>query len=75
MIESVGVTLEAYLGEACMTVSELTALAKNAVVTLDAPLNQPIQLRLNGSTIAYGELVAVGESFGVRLTEIARWPD
>ncbi len=41
------------------------------MVTLDAPLNQAVELRLNGTVIAHGELVAVGDKFGVRLSEIA----
>jgi len=72
LIETVSVTLEAYLGEARMTVAELTALKDSSVVPLDAALNQSVELRLNGVAVARGELVAVGDSFAVRLTEIAK---
>lgn len=72
LIETVNVTLEAYLGEARMTVAELTALKDSSVVPLDAALNQSVELRLNGVAVARGELVAVGDSFAVRLTEIAK---
>lgn len=72
LIDSVGVTLEAYLGEARMTVADLTALKSNSVVPLDAALNQAVELRLNGIAVARGELVAVGDSFAVRLTEISK---
>lgn len=72
VIDSVGVTLEAYLGESRMTVADLTALKEESVVPLDAALNQAVELRLNGVAVARGELVAVGESFAVRLTEIAK---
>lgn len=72
LIETVSVTLEAYLGEARMTVADLTALKDNSVVPLDAALNQAVELRLNGVAVARGELVAVGDSFAVRLTEIAK---
>jgi flagellar motor switch protein FliN/FliY len=75
LIENVGVELEAYLGSARMTVAELTALASGSIVALDAQLNAPVELRLNGVAVARGELVAVGERFGVRLAEIVRWPD
>jgi flagellar motor switch protein FliN/FliY len=75
LIENVGVELHAYVGGAIMTVAELTALAPGAVIALDAQLNAAIELRLNGAAIARGELVAVGEKFGVRLTEIVQWPD
>lgn len=75
LIENVGVDLEAFLGSAHMTVAELTALRSGSVVQLDARLNAPVELRLNGAAVARGELVAVGEQFGVRLTEIVQWPD
>ena len=72
LIETVSVTLEAYLGEARMTIADLTALKDDSVVPLDAALNQAVELRLNGVAVARGELVAVGDSFAVRLTEMAR---
>lgn len=75
LIDSVSVRLEAFLGSASMTVADLTGLATNAVVPLDAALNQAVELRLNGIVVARGELVAVDEKFGVRLTEISQWPD
>ena len=72
LIENVGVTLEAYVGNARTTVGELSSLKENAVVPLDAALNQSVELRLNGVPVARGELVAVGEKFGVRLTELSK---
>jgi flagellar motor switch protein FliN/FliY len=72
LIETVNVTLEAFLGEARMTVAELTALKQGSIIPLDASLNQAVELRLNGVAVARGELVAVGDSFAVRLIEIAK---
>ena len=74
LIENVELRLETFLGSAGMTVADLTALGAGSVVTLDAPLNKAVELRLNGVAVAKGELVAVGEKFGVRLTEIIQWP-
>jgi flagellar motor switch protein FliN/FliY len=71
LIDSVEVVLEAFLGSAHMTIGELTAMKQGAVVELDAALNAPVELRLNGVAVARGELVAVGENFAVRLTEIS----
>jgi len=71
MIDDVEVEIEAFVGGARMTVADLGALKPQSVVTLDAPLNQAVELRLNGTVIARGELVAVGDKFGVRLSEIA----
>lgn len=75
LIDNVAVQLEAFLGSAPMTVADLTTLSAGSVVALDAQLNMPVELRLNGLAVARGELVAVGEKFGVRLTEITQWPD
>ena len=71
MIDDVEVEIEAFVGGTRMTVAELGALKPQSVVTLDAPLNQAVELRLNGVVIGQGELVAVGDRFGVRLSEIA----
>jgi flagellar motor switch protein FliN/FliY len=74
LIENVEVELQAFLGSAGMTVAELTALAPGTEVALRSPLNASVELRLNGVALAHGELVAVGDKFGVRLTEIVPWP-
>lgn len=72
VIAGVEVVLEARLGSAIMTVSELMKLKVGDCVPLDAALNQDVELRLNGVAVARGELVAVGSNFGVRLLEIVR---
>lgn len=71
LIDAVEVSLDGFLGSARMTVAELSALEKGSVISLDATLNTAVELRLNGVAVARGELVAVGDNFAVRLTEIA----
>ena len=71
LIEHVEVTLDAFVGGARLTVAELNALQPGSTVKLDTALNQAVELRLNGTVVGRGELVAVGDRFGVRLTEIA----
>lgn len=71
ILGKVDLTVEAFLGAASMTISELGELEIEDVVELDAPLNAAVELRLNGIAIASGELVAVGEKFGVKITTIA----
>lgn len=75
IIENVAVELEALLGTARLTVAELSALQPGDAVTLATALNEAVELRLGSAIVARGELVAVGEKFGVRLTEIAQWPE
>lgn len=71
LIDNVGVTIETYLSEASMTVAELNALQIGETITLEAALNQVVELRVNGVAIAHGELVAVGDQFGVRITAVS----
>lgn len=71
LLAEVEIGLEAHVGRATMTVARFNALKTGDSVPLDAALNQSIELRLNGVTIARGELVALDERFGVRLTEVA----
>lgn len=70
LIEQVSVTLEAYVGEAAMSVADLRALKAGETIELDASLNSLVALKLNGATVAAGELVAVGEKFAVRITDL-----
>ena len=71
LVSNVDVAIETYLGGATMTIGELNALQPGGVIALDAALNQLVELRLNGVTIAHGELVAVGDKFGVRIVSLA----
>jgi flagellar motor switch protein FliN/FliY len=72
VIAGVEVVLEAHLGSASMSVAELMELKAGDSVPLNAALNQDVELRLNGTAIARGELVTVGETFGVRIVEILK---
>ena len=71
LIKNVDVAIETFLGRTRMTVADLNALLVGSVIALDASLNQPVELRVNGVAIAEGELVAVGDKFGVRITSVA----
>lgn len=70
VLESVQVDLEAFIGRAELTIGELKRLKEGDTIALETQLNQAIELRLNGKSIARGEVVAVGDHFGIRLTEI-----
>ena len=71
IFKDVSVTLQAKLGEVSLTVAELLALRTGEVLKLDLELDSPIELRLNQSTVALGEIVAVDDHFGVRITAIS----
>ncbi len=70
LISDVRVNLEVIAGNAEISVEELFAVKKGSVVPLDQVHNAPLAIRLNGKIVAHGELVIVGDNFGVRITEI-----
>lgn len=72
LIAAVEVELEAVLGKTKISVAELMKLQKGSTLALDSSLERDVELRLNGVTVARGELVAVGDQFGVRILEIIK---
>lgn len=66
---SVQVQLLARVGEARLSVADFLAMQAGSLVPLDRLVEQPIDLLVDQHVVARGTLVAVGEHFGVRLTE------
>lgn len=72
LLGTLKVRLTAALGQTELTVAELTALKAGATLTLDKLLDQPIELKAEGHTVAQGSLVAIGDHFGIRISSIAQ---
>ncbi|HEV7690400.1 MAG TPA: FliM/FliN family flagellar motor switch protein [Hyphomonadaceae bacterium] len=72
VLDNVDVRVETFVGETKMPLARLNALKTGGIVALDAGLNELVELRVNGVTIAHGELVAVGDKFGVRIVKVAQ---
>jgi flagellar motor switch protein FliN/FliY len=70
-LSGVKAELTVVAGHATASVGELLALKEGAVMPLDTALNAPFDLMLGDQVVARGELVAVGDQFGVRITEVA----
>lgn len=69
LLAGVKVRLTATIGQATLTVGELFALKDGSLVPLDRLAGEPVDLALDGRVIARGRLVAVGEHFGISITE------
>ena len=67
----VRVELEARLGTTELSVDALLGLKAGSVVTLQTGLADHVDLFVNGACVARGEIVAVGDQFGVRIVEVA----
>lgn len=71
ILRDVSVAVRVRLGEATLRIEELMALKADSLLKLDRMLNEPVELYLNEALIGRGEIVAVDDCFGVRVTEIA----
>jgi flagellar motor switch protein FliN/FliY len=60
----------ARLGSCRMTIADILKLGSGSVVELDRAAGEPVDLLANDRRIARGEIVAVGDRFGVRIVEI-----
>jgi len=58
------------VGSATMSVAEILKLGTGSIVELDRAVGHPVDLLANDRPIARGEIVAIGESFGLRITEL-----
>jgi flagellar motor switch protein FliN/FliY len=71
LVKNVKVKLSTSLGTATLSVAELAQLKDGSLLTLDKGVDDPLELVLEGQTIAHGRLVAIGDHFGICITEVA----
>ena len=66
----VPMTVEAILGSTEVSIKDVLEIAPGSVVELDKAYGEPVDIYLNGRLVARGDVVIVGEQFGVKITEI-----
>jgi flagellar motor switch protein FliN/FliY len=74
LIGGLKVRLRAVLGQGEISVSELFAIRDGSVVPLQCGVRPLVDIELDQKTIARGELVVVGDTLGVRVTEVSCGP-
>ncbi len=67
---SIRVRLSVEVGAVEMTLRQVMALEVGAVHPLDRRVDDPVEIHVNGRLVARGEIVAIGDRFGVRLVDI-----
>jgi flagellar motor switch protein FliN/FliY len=70
MILDIPVQLTVELGRTKIAIRNLLQLAHGSVVELDGLAGEPMDVLVNGTLIAQGEVVVVNDKFGIRLTDI-----
>ncbi|SHE77730.1 flagellar motor switch protein FliN [Ferrithrix thermotolerans DSM 19514] len=75
VLKNVEMQVAVELGRAKMTVGALLALAAGDVIELDRSANAAVDVLVNGTLVAKGEVVVVDDEFGVRITEVVARED
>ena len=69
-LSDVPVDLTVEIGRTRMTVGETLELRQGSIVTLNRMAGEPVDLLVNGTPIAHGEVVVIDEQFGLRVTDV-----
>src|SRR3954465_207931 len=75
VILDVPVTLSMEVGRTRIPIRNLLQLNQGSVVELDRAAGEPLDVFVNGTLVAHGEVVVVNEKFGIRLTDVISPPE
>ncbi len=70
VILDVPVTLSMEVGRTRIPIRSFLQLNQGSVVELDRTAGEPLDVYVNGTLVAHGEVVVVNERFGIRLTDV-----
>lgn len=70
LLQDVDVKLTVEIGSTTLSLRELLALGESSVIELDRQAGELLDVFVNGTLIGRGEVVTVGERFGVKMTEL-----
>ena len=71
VLQNISVTLAIEVGRANIKIKDLMRLTQGSVVELDRIAGEPLDLLVNETVVAQGEVVLVNDRYGVRLTRVA----
>jgi flagellar motor switch protein FliN len=69
-LSDVPIDLTVEIGRTRLTVGETLELRQGSILTLNRMAGEPVDLLVNGTPIARGEVVVIDEQFGVRVTDV-----
>ena len=72
LLQDVPVRVTAEVGTSRMSIAGILKLGTGSFVTLDRPAGAAIDVLVNGKLLARGEIVAIDDRYGVRITELVR---
>jgi flagellar motor switch protein FliN/FliY len=69
-IENIQVKMSVEAGSAMITIRDLLKLAEGSVIELDRLAGEHLDVRINDTLVLKGEIVTIGETLGIRMTDI-----
>lgn len=70
LVLDIPVDVSLRVGSTDISIRDLVSLVEGSVIALDREANQAMDVLVNGTLIAHGEIVVVDNRFGVRLTDV-----
>ena len=70
LVLDIPVDVSLRVGSTDISIRDLVSLVEGSVVALDTNAGEPMDVLVNGTLIAHGEIVVVDNNFGVRLTDV-----
>jgi len=70
LIQNVTVSISVEVGRSSLRIRDLVRLGQGSVVELDRVAGEPLDVCVNNTVIARGEVVLVNERYGIRLTQV-----
>ena len=70
LILDIPVSISMEVGRTSITIRNLLQLNQGSVIELDRLAGEPLDILVNGTLIAHGEVVVVNEKFGIRMTDV-----
>lgn len=70
VILDIPVQISMEVGSASITIRNLLQLNQGSVIELDRLAGEPLDVLVNGTLIAHGEVVVVNDKFGIRMTDV-----
>ena len=70
VLQNIPVTLSIEVGRAVIKIRDLLRLSQGSVVELDRIAGEPLDLLVNNTVVAQGEVVLLNDRYGIRLTRV-----
>ncbi|MEK9930348.1 MAG: flagellar motor switch protein FliN [Rhodospirillaceae bacterium] len=70
LLQNIPVSISVMVGKTSLPIKALMRLTQGSVIELDRLAGEPLDLMVNNTLVAQGEIVLVNEKYGIRLTQI-----